>query len=253
MVARRTRPSGEAEVKGAKKPPVSLSGAARRAILAAKLAKQKRQSLEAQEWNEAGRPSQYHPKILKFVRAMAALGATEFEIAQQLEINTATMWRWKTEHPGFCKALEVGDRAYLRRIKRTLKHRALGYRFEAEKLFYDSETGTVVRATTIEHVPPDVNAIKFVLTNRDPSNWKNRDRLEIANPAGETFKTETAAGGVELLEHYYARLQSTGLAPGADPRVIEHLGPDGPEGEESAGGADAGAGRSLLPARKGPR
>lgn len=230
-----------------------MSAAARRAMIEAQRIATKAANLEEASWNPGGRPTDYDPKCLKFVKAMAGQGATEFEIGQMLEVTTVTMWRWKAEHPSFCKALEVGESAYLRRIKRTLKHRAMGYSFEAEKIFYDSDTGFVVRAMTVEHVPPDVNAIKFVLTNLDPEHWKNRDRVEVANAPGETFKTESPATGVELLENYYARLASAHPAAGADPRLIEHLGSDGREGEEPAGSANLGEGGPVLPAGKGPR
>lgn len=252
----------EANSKGAVQPPVSIppdapvhdaapmSAAARRAMLEAQRIAAKRTAMEEQNRELAGRPSEYSAKCLKFVKALAALGATEFEIAQHLEINTATMWRWKATHPQFCKALEVGESAYLKRIKRTLKHRALGYSFEAEKIFYDSETGTVIRATTIEHVPPDVNAIKFVMTNLDPQHWKNRDKVDVVLTPADP---QLARHEPQLLEDYYARLQSARPATGADPRVIEHLGPDGQQGAGPEGDPDAGAGGPVLPTRQGPR
>jgi hypothetical protein len=250
---------GAKKVKGAAKPPVSLVNgipvddkALKKAHDKAVKILAKREVLDSMEDERRGRPTDYDRESLKFVRALAGLGATEFEIAQHLGITTVTMWRWKAAHPDFCKALEVGEKSYLTRIKRTLKHRALGYSFESEKLFYDKDTGEVVRATTVEHVPPDVGAIKFVMTNLDPENWKERGRVELTTPPGQPLQLSTAPG-VELLENYYARLKSAGIAPSADPSVIEHLGPDGRPREEPAGDPDTEPRRSVLPVGKGPR
>ncbi len=63
------------------------------------------------------------------------------------------------------------------RVKRSLYERAVGYSYDSEKILYDAQSGEVIRAPIVVHVPPDVTAQIFWLKNRDPKNW--RDRREV--------------------------------------------------------------------------
>ena len=57
------------------------------------------------------------------------------------------------------------------RVERSLAQRAMGYTYHAEKVFHFQ--GRVIRATTVEHLPPDPGAAKFWLCNRRPDKWRN--------------------------------------------------------------------------------
>jgi hypothetical protein len=130
-----------------------------------------------------GAPTLYRPEFAKIARAMAKLGGTDFEIAEELGVSTMTLWRWRSKYPDFCYVLNEGKDAFDDRIERSLAQKAAGYSYHSEKIM--SFEGTVIRADTVEHVPPDVGAIKMWLGNRRPDKWK--DKQEVAVTGAEAF------------------------------------------------------------------
>lgn len=124
-----------------------------------------------------GRPTDYKPEFVAIARAMAKLGGTDFEIAEELGVKTSTIWRWRSKYPEFCSAIEEGKEAWDNRIERSLAQRAAGYSYHSEKVF--NYEGQIVRAETIEHVPPDVGAIRLWLMNRRPDQWRDKQELKM--------------------------------------------------------------------------
>jgi hypothetical protein len=61
---------------------------------------------------------------------------------------------------------------------RSLYTRAVGYNYEAVKIFMPANRAKPVYAKYIEHVPPDVTAAIFWLKNRDPQHWRDSQQLE---------------------------------------------------------------------------
>ena len=57
-------------------------------------------------------------------------------------------------------------------------NRAVGYSYDAVKIFLPAGTKTPVYAPYVEHVPPDVTAQIFWLKNRDPARWRDAWQLE---------------------------------------------------------------------------
>jgi hypothetical protein len=111
-----------------------------------------------------GRPIEYQPKFAEIVGAMAKLGGTDFEIAEELGVSTSTLWRWRSKYSDLSRALNEGRDAFDDRAERSLAQKAIGYTFHAEKVFQFE--GQVVRADIVEHIPPDVGALKMWLGNR---------------------------------------------------------------------------------------
>lgn len=123
---------------------------------------------------ERGRPTDYKPEYAEQAAKLCALGATDYELADFFRVDTRTIYRWKNIHDDFCQAVIVGKENSDARVERSLYNRAVGYTFESEKVFQFQ--GEVIRAPTVEHVPPDPSAAKLWLTNRRPDNW--RDKVE---------------------------------------------------------------------------
>jgi hypothetical protein len=65
---------------------------------------------------------------------------------------------------------------------RSLYQRAVGYSYNAEKIFCD-KNGNVTKVPYREHVPPDVTACIFWLKNRDPAHW--HDAWQVDHSIGK--------------------------------------------------------------------
>ena len=126
------------------------------------------------------RPSKFKPEFVDQAAKLAALGATDREIADFFGVDERTLHRWKHEHEAFCQSLKVGKSAADERVEQSLYRRAVGYSFDGEKVFQFQ--GQIVRADTVEHVPPDTTAAIFWLKNRRPEEWRDRQQLEVGKP-----------------------------------------------------------------------
>jgi hypothetical protein len=130
---------------------------------------------------KGGRSPVYTPRMAEAARKLVELGANDFEISQVLGVDPSTIVAWRTKHPEFAEALKFRDENGTfadDRVKRSLLHKATGYSYHSEKIFYDKETG-VTRVPTIEHVPPSDTAMIFYLKNRDPDRWNDRRQVDV--------------------------------------------------------------------------
>lgn len=134
-----------------------------------------------------GRPTDYKPEYVEQATKLCALGATDYELADFFGVNTATIYRWRNVHLDFCEAVTCGKAAADERVARALFNRAVGYTFESEKVF--QHQGQVVRAATVEHVPPDPSAAKLWLTNRRPEEWREKQEVDHKSSDGSMTPT----------------------------------------------------------------
>jgi hypothetical protein len=94
-------------------------------------------------------------------------------------VHVGTVYRWKAEKPEFREALQLGREHADQRVEDSMYHRAVGYSFDAVKVVQDSGRPTLM--TCREHVPPDVSAGKFWLTNRKGADWKSDAASNVQN------------------------------------------------------------------------
>jgi hypothetical protein len=80
--------------------------------------------------------------------------------------------------PDFLGSLKAGKTEADNRVERSLYERAVGYSYEAVKIFMPANRAKPVYAPYIEHVPPDTTAGIFWLKNRDPQNWRDQQNIE---------------------------------------------------------------------------
>lgn len=121
------------------------------------------------------RPTDYRQEFCESAKKLCEGGATDVEVADELGISAATLYRWKARHPEFCEALKSGKAVADERVERSLYHKAVGYTFDSEKVFQFQ--GQIVRAPVREYVPPDTTAAIFWLKNRRAEQW--RDKTEV--------------------------------------------------------------------------
>lgn len=117
---------------------------------------------------------------------MAQEGATDREIAEALEIHEATLYRWRHQYPEFREALRLGKDAADDRVESALYHRAIGYRHDAIKIM--QYEGQVIVEPYVEHVPPDIGAIKMWLTNRRGDRWREKQTTELTGKDGKALQ-----------------------------------------------------------------
>src|SRR5881409_1569630 len=110
-----------------------------------------------------GRPSGYKPEFAAQAEKLCLLGATDMEMADFFEVSLKTIANWKHNHPDFLLALKVGKEAIDDRVERSLYQRAVGYKYEAVKIFMPAGASEPVYAPYIEHCAPDTTACIFWL------------------------------------------------------------------------------------------
>lgn len=160
----------------------------------------------------AGRPSDYEPEFCKTAHAMAQQGATDREIAAALGISETSFYRYCNAHPEFRQAVQLGKESADDRVERSLYHRAVGYSFDAVKIMQSN--GEVLVEPYVEHVPPDIGAIKFWLTNRRGDKWRERQNVDLT----------LNRSPVDLEDKALAGIVASGSGSGASGET------DGPEG-----------------------
>jgi len=139
----------------------------------------------------AGRPSSYMPEYAKQAEKLAALGATDIEVADFFEVDVRTVYRWKHDHDEFCQALNVGKTKADERVINSLYQKAIGYEQEAVKIFMPAGSEAPVYAPFRERIAPDTTAAIFWLKNRQPDQWRDKQEHSHAAPDGGAivFKT----------------------------------------------------------------
>ena len=110
--------------------------------------------------------------------SLAAMGATEEEIADAMGVSKRTIGRWKKDHPTFAEALSKGKGVSDAKVIRSLYERATGYDYVEEKKIVEYDKDGSVKPVRVEntkkHVPPDVGAMCFWLKNRQRDRWQDR-------------------------------------------------------------------------------
>jgi len=138
----------------------------------------------AQATEGLGRPSSYKSEYAEQARKLYKLGATDAEVAEFFGVSVRTIYRWQQSHEAFCHALKADKEPADERVKRSLYHRAVGYSYEAVKIFMPAGATAPVYAPYTEHVPPDTTAAIFWLKNRRPDEWRDVNRHELSGPDG---------------------------------------------------------------------
>lgn len=121
-----------------------------------------------------GRPSSYKSIYAEQARMACEAGFTDLEISKLFGVSEHTINAWKLEHIEFCSALKVGKAPADDRVVRSLYNRAVGYSYEAVKIFMPAGAKEPVYAPYIEHVPPDVTAGIYWTKNRLRAEWRDK-------------------------------------------------------------------------------
>ncbi|HEY1898635.1 MAG TPA: helix-turn-helix domain-containing protein [Steroidobacteraceae bacterium] len=130
----------------------------------------------AKEAAPVGRPTKYLPQFLDKAAALYIGGATDLEVADALGVSRSTLYNWQQEHPEFLDVAAVSKKAADDRVERSYYNRAVGYTYDAVKIF--NAEGFPLIVPYREHVPPDVGAAFNWLKNRKKEEWRDVKQLE---------------------------------------------------------------------------
>lgn len=170
---------------------------------------------EGSDHAKLGPPFKYQPEFLQVAAIAYAQGATDQEVADALSVHVSTLYRWQHEFPEFRAIATVAKSAADERVERSLYHRAVGYSFDAVKIFNDD--GSPLLVPYREHVPPDSGAALNWLKNRKPEAWREVQHHE------HTFDLGTSATLEAKLRA--ARGRAAGPVEGATAEAAAGVGP----------------------------
>ena len=110
----------------------------------------------------AAKPKYNAPYHDNWAWSLAAMGATNEEIALAMGVSERTIMRWAKEHESFGKALGEGKGVSDAKVIRSLYERATGYEYEEEKkiIEYDKDG--------------NVKPVKIEKKNRQRDRWQDR-------------------------------------------------------------------------------
>lgn len=112
-------------------------------------------------------------KKLEEVKELSKQGYTEIELSKKLNISIKTLRDWKETYPELMRIIEESNEYYEDKVEQALIKRALGYEYEETEIVASKDGKTSKVKKTKKEVPPDTNAIIFLLKNRNPKKWRN--------------------------------------------------------------------------------
>lgn len=117
-------------------------------------------------------------------------GLTDAQIATNMGINVATLYRWENEFCDIRNALKEGKDVVDRQVENALLKSALGYMYdEVTEERRDDEL--VVTKVVHKEVQPNTTAQIFWLKNRKRAEWRDRVENAITGADGGAVKVET--------------------------------------------------------------
>ena len=144
-----------------------------------------------------GRPTKYKPEYVDQAAKLAALGATDAEMADFFEVTVSTFALWKVTYPELSDALKDSKEIADRRVETALYNRAMGYTHEETDIRVVD--GAVVMTPMLKHYPPDTTAAIFWLKNRKPQEWRDRAQVDHTSSDGSMTPVDTGAAVLAAL------------------------------------------------------
>ena len=124
---------------------------------------------ESRDASTPGTKPKYHPDLCRQAGLYAAKGATDIEIADFLQIDPATLYRWRNTYDEFRIAIAVGKEPADDRVERAAFENCIGYYYTEDsvqkvKVGRDLEEVQIVKVQKFK--PGDTVAQIFWLKSR---------------------------------------------------------------------------------------
>ena len=145
-----------------------------------------------------GRDGRYDTHVKPYLEDIARWRTTmtEKQIAEQLGISKSTFQKYKQDYPELNEICKFGNKKKCDEVWSSLYKRAVGYDIPQFKEVLDKE-GTVRRLEKPPiHIPPDINAIKLILSNLDKAfHMDDAEILQIKKMLAEIKKDSADKDG----------------------------------------------------------
>lgn len=118
------------------------------------------------------------PEGLLKIEGWARDGLTDEQIAGNMGIARDTLIAWKKKYSDISDTLKAGKEVVDRQVENALLKRALGYSY-TETTRELREGQLVVTKEVVKEVVPDTTAQIFWLKNRKPSEWRDKQSVDM--------------------------------------------------------------------------
>lgn len=131
------------------------------------------------------RKGKYHAWVeqegLTLIKGWARSGLSDEQIAHNMGIHPATLYKWMNEYGEIKEAIKKGKEVADFEVENAMYKAALGYETEEVKTYVEeTANGQKKRVEkTKKHVAPNVTAQIFWLKNRKPTAWRDRVEQQI--------------------------------------------------------------------------
>jgi hypothetical protein len=138
------------------------------------------------------RPHNYRKKYLPIIVSMAAEGKSDVEIARTMGIARSTVQSWYATHKDLAEAVEDARELVIRTdVEAALFKRARGFTAEERVTeinprLKDADGKDMVVGLKVRerYFPPNTAAINIILTNKLPTEYKNRASIDHTGKVG---------------------------------------------------------------------
>ena len=108
------------------------------------------------------------------------LGATNADLALFFGVSSDTVERWQKRHPDFADGVKRGKMVADSLVAESMYRQAIGSAsVKRTKVFGDPKTGQQLIVEYDEQLPPSTLAAIFWLKNRQPAQWRDRQKVEL--------------------------------------------------------------------------
>ena len=105
-------------------------------------------------------------------------GLSYEQIADNMGINVATLYKWQNKYAEIRNALKKGEEVMIYHVENALYKAAIGYDVtetdQTETVEEDTGRKVVTKHAKKRHIPPSVGAICFILKNRRTEKWQDK-------------------------------------------------------------------------------
>jgi hypothetical protein len=159
--------------------------------------------------------AEYRPEFAERAKLLCAKGATKLDLADYFGVPLSTITEWRAFQEEFDIACKVDRDVLMARVEESLVESAIGGTRMTED--FRVVRGELVKVRYRKHTPGNIDAQKFLLTNRKPNEWSTHPEPKpTENPLARLYdaicgtklmpnddQTGYLEGGDEYIDAYW--------------------------------------------------